>query len=431
MVFNREELEKKRQKNKKRRRIIWLSILGAFVLLIAVLLVYQFTDLIVPVPQGADSSPQPGEWSMFHHDESRSGNLGTGGAQPQGNLKWTFTTGAAIHSSPCVVDGTVYFGSQDHSIYAVDAATGAKKWLYETGSWVESSPIVVGGVLYCGSNDGNLYALNAQTGAKIWSCNMHFTLRSSPAYANGIVYIGDDDYSLYAVNADTGKIRWHHKTDNIVVSSPVITGGVAAVGSADGLFYTFNAKNGRVRLQFKTNGATSVTSSPAIKDGVGYFTDTSGWVYAVDVRAKNWLWENKIRLYWNVLYVYGVAPNPSKPSGLLWDYSLGFGIVSTSSPAMSGDVLYVGAGKNVVAFNVTAKQVLWTFNTNDLVLSSPALADTALYFGSEDGHLYALDKATGAKLWDVTLGDIITSSPALADGSLYIGCNDGKMYAFN
>src|SRR5438067_1350726 len=40
------------------------------------------------------------------------------------------------------------------------------KWIYTTGSWVYSSPAVVDGMVYVGSGDSNLYALNATTGAK-------------------------------------------------------------------------------------------------------------------------------------------------------------------------------------------------------------------------------------------------------------------------
>ena len=428
MVVQHEELEKRRRELLKRRRLIWLISLGVVVLLVALFVVFQYTDVILRVPENAQSAPQSGEWAMFRRDLGHTGNAGTGGALPEGILKWTFTAGASIHSSPAVVDGTVYFGSRDYNIYALDAATGEQKWAFKTGSWVESSPIVVGGVVYCGSNDGNLYALNAKTGEKIWSFSTVYAIRSSPAIADGVVYTGSDDYSVYAVDAATGKGLWHQRTDNMVIASPIVTEGIVVVGSEDGMCYTFNARNGRTRLQFETN--SSITASPAVKDGAAYFTDDRGYFYAIDVTAKNWFQENRIKLYWNVFYIYGIAPKPPRASGYLWSYSLGFGASSSSSPAVAGNNAYLGVGKDVISLDLTTHQIQWTFNTDNLVVSSPAITDTAIYFGGEDGHLYAIDRATGAKLWDSATGYAITSSPAVADGMVYIGCDDGKLYAF-
>jgi len=56
---------------------------------------------------------------------------------------------------------TVYFGSLDHSVFALDAGLGTVNWIYATGNYVDSSPTVVNGLLYIGSNDGNLYELTA------------------------------------------------------------------------------------------------------------------------------------------------------------------------------------------------------------------------------------------------------------------------------
>ena len=61
--------------------------------------------------------------------------------------------------------------------------------------------------------------------------------------------------------------------------------------------------------------------------------------------------------------------------------------------------------------------------------SSPALAGNTVYFGADDGHLYAVNAENGAKLWDVVLGDTITSSPVVVGSTLYIGSTDGKLYA--
>ena len=44
--------------------------------------------------------------------------------------KWAapFLTGGPVFSSPTVVGGVVYVGSNDGKVYAIDAATGGAKW---------------------------------------------------------------------------------------------------------------------------------------------------------------------------------------------------------------------------------------------------------------------------------------------------------------
>ena len=51
-----------------------------------------------------------------------------------GEAIWTFETGAAIRSSPALGrDGTLYVGSEDKKVYAIDGKTGEKKWEFLTG----------------------------------------------------------------------------------------------------------------------------------------------------------------------------------------------------------------------------------------------------------------------------------------------------------
>lgn len=82
-----------------------------------------------------------------------------------GTEQWAFET-SNIRSSPTVVDGTVFAGSTDDHLYAVDAATGEQEWAFETDRWqsVNASPTVVDGTVFVGSHDHHLYAVDATTG---------------------------------------------------------------------------------------------------------------------------------------------------------------------------------------------------------------------------------------------------------------------------
>ena len=76
-------------------------------------------------------------------------------------LKWTFFTGGAVNSSPAIGDdGTIYVGSSDKKVYAINS-DGTTNWVFTTGGAVLSSPVLgADGTIYVGSLDFNLYAIN-------------------------------------------------------------------------------------------------------------------------------------------------------------------------------------------------------------------------------------------------------------------------------
>src|SRR5260370_20483408 len=57
--------------------------------------------------------------------------------------------------------------------------------------------------------------------------------------------------------------------------------------------------------------------------------------------------------------------------------------------------------------------------------SSPVVADTFVLVGSYDGHLYALDTATGRLRWKFETDGPVHSTPAIKDGMVYVaGCDE-------
>ncbi len=73
---------------------------------------------------------------------------------------WTYPAIGSISTSPAVVNGIIYFGSLDKSLYALDAQSRSILWSYQTGDGIYSSPTVVNGVVYVGSDSGKLYAFH-------------------------------------------------------------------------------------------------------------------------------------------------------------------------------------------------------------------------------------------------------------------------------
>ena len=80
-------------------------------------------------------------------------------------LLWGFETGYHVVSSPAIgSDGTVYVGSKDNKLYAINGKSGVKLWEFETGDGVYSSPAIGSdGTVYVGSFDKKLYAIKTDS----------------------------------------------------------------------------------------------------------------------------------------------------------------------------------------------------------------------------------------------------------------------------
>ena len=161
------------------------------ILLIAVL----FAGAVI-VPAAAQTDKM-----QFQHNAQHTGDYSpvAGSNMSNSKLMWNHTTGDGVDSSPAVLNGVVYVGSDDNNTYALNATTGTKVWNYTTSSAVLSSPAVVNGTVYVGSFDSNVYALNATTGTKVWSFTTGDEVLSSPAVVNGTVYVGSNDRNVYAI----------------------------------------------------------------------------------------------------------------------------------------------------------------------------------------------------------------------------------------
>jgi outer membrane protein assembly factor BamB len=159
-----------------------------------------------------------------------------------------------VYSSPAIgSDGTVYVGSRDHKLYAINGKSGVKLWEFETGGYVQSSPAIGSdGTVYVGSDDGRLYAINGQSGVKLWEFKTEGKLFSSPAIgSDGTVYVGATDKMLYAIDGNkldefyVNGIKhlrptklWEFETGGPVGSSPAIgSDGTVYVGSRDHKLY--------------------------------------------------------------------------------------------------------------------------------------------------------------------------------------------------
>ncbi len=190
-----------------------------------------------------------------------------------------------IVTSPVIEDdGTVYFGSFDNHLYAVNE--GELIWRYNLGQQVWSSPSLADdGTIYVGGIDG-LYAINPD-GSKQWIYQVEdregnlYGVMSSPAIGeDGTIYFGAQDNSTYALYSD-GSFKWNLMTDSYIhLSSPAIgADGTIYIGSFDTVFYAIDEDKMEVKWYYNTT--TGIDSSPAIgPDGTVYVGNNHGNLYA-------------------------------------------------------------------------------------------------------------------------------------------------------
>jgi eukaryotic-like serine/threonine-protein kinase len=438
-VLSMAELEVLRAEERRRRRAksiakksLKIGIPTIIVLIPVILILAYWTDIIVKPHEAINSSSIQGEWTMFGYDLGHSGNSGSSDKIPKGTLKWSFATDDAIASSPVVLDGTVYIGSRDYNLYAIDAETGTEQWRFRAESWVEASPAVSGGVVYAGSNDGKMYALDAATGEYIWIFRTGRVVKSSPAVADGKVYFGNGDYNVYCVDSETGALIWQNELEGAVLHGPVVTNGVVYIAAYGDYLYALDAVTGRIRLRFKTWG--SAPGAPAVKGDMVYLVNDRGFLLVFDGNARSWPREHQVRSLLFKIYVQSLTIVPPKwlipPSQSGFTSGAKMDGRSFSFPSIAGDNLFVGSNGTLFAIDIANEPMeLWSFEVGGRIKSSPSVAAGIVYTGSGDGNMYAVEAETGEELWRFATGAAITSSPAIVDGVVYLSSHDGNLYA--
>jgi len=343
-------------------------------------------------------------WPMFRQSPDHMG-YSESPAPTTNQTRWNYTIGADISSSPAVVDGKVYVGSNDNKIYCLDALNGTQIWNYTTGDSVVSSPAVAYGKVYVGSYDDKVYCLDALNGTQIWNYATGDIVDSSPAVNDGKVYVGSYDGKVYCLDALSGTQIWNYTTGQGVDCSPAVVDDKVYVGSNDNKIYCLDAFHGTRIWSYTTGNA--VVSSPSVANGRVYVGSEDNRVYCLD------------------------ASNGTQ----IWNYATGD--IVDSSPAVNDGKVYVGSYDGTVyCLDASSGTRIWNYTTSGgWVHSSPALADGMLYVASDYGTVYCLDASSGTRIWSYEKAGIVYSSPAVADGIVFLASftnasTSGTVYAF-
>ncbi len=327
-------------------------------------------------------------WPKFRCNSTQTGRSDV--LPVEADLKpWAFHTGKGIFSSPVIdSDGTVYIGSADHYLYAIDK-TGILKWKFLTGEIIDSSALLDDkGRVYIGSGDAHVYALDRNDGRLLWKFKAHTPQEVTEKFgvktynlnwfegniamlADGSILAPNDNYLIYRINRDTGGIITQYIINEMGWSLPAA-----------------NTKTGRI-----------ITGSNflALKN-----------VFCFDTKTGKKLWTNG-----------GLGTNAASV------------LLTSNDP--SGAALVGGFDGILRAFSQNSGKQIWKFNTRDHIYSSPSqLKDGTIIQACTDGSVYAVSPRDGTLKWAFDSLEPIRSSPAIdGSGKIYFGSGDGRLHCLN
>jgi outer membrane protein assembly factor BamB len=154
-----------------------------------------------------------------------------------------------IPTAPVSAGGLVFVAGQCGKVRAIDARNGQVRWTFATGAPIKAPPTIAESRAYVGSGDGYVYALEAATGRLLWRFRAAPVERHIMVYGNlcstwpvntgvlvegGVAYFaagiidGDGTY-VYALDAETGKIKWQNNSSGHL--SAELRKGVSAQGN--------------------------------------------------------------------------------------------------------------------------------------------------------------------------------------------------------
>jgi outer membrane protein assembly factor BamB len=428
-------------------------------------------------PTSAIPSDAAANWTMFAHDQQRTGFQGvptgiTGANVSKLSRRWYWKDpgGYGFDASPVVANGTVYVVDNKGNLYALSAATSTSgkpkiKWSYALGGDTVMTPLISGGMVYVGTHvpyyissahpsedsyGSTLFAFNAASGQLIWKQTIKAGFRSAPVIVDGKLYIGlafgDTPYcnvggvEVYdAVTGERGS-EWVTDPGSPYAGSTGDGGAVWGPISYDGSRLLFGTGNTCQTPRDHANSIVAISPSRTtewyirtdtnsfddndvaggmlISGTTGYVIGKTGDFYAVNTATGNKVWTKTL----NSLSGFGLYATPTIATGPTLIVGSGFNTNPNNLPS--------GASPGGTLWGLTTSgSVRWKITT-EWPSKGDGAATGDIVFEPLDNELAALDPLTGKKLWHYDAVGLFVASPALSSDGLFEADLDGYVYAF-
>jgi outer membrane protein assembly factor BamB len=154
-----------------------------------------------------------------------------------GDLLWETPTENAVWSPPALIDETIFVSSIDRNIYAVNKSDGSIKWTHTLNGAGAGSPVISADKqrVYAGSFGGEVIALDIEDGSDIWKTQATNAdwVWGAPVEVNGDLIYGDVAGNVYAIDALTGDAKWEASVAGAIVGDILVSGETILVGSGN------------------------------------------------------------------------------------------------------------------------------------------------------------------------------------------------------
>lgn len=270
----------------------------------------------------------------------------------------------------------------------------------------QAMPIVSGGVVYLGDGAGYASALDEDDLHELWKTFLDSPISNTSVLVNGTLVVGVEGGIVYALDP-SGHELWHFNTGSRIAGSLGADGTTILVPTHAGKVVALDVADGAKLWEVRTNAP--LERGPTVEAGVMYVGNDAGQLFAFDLATQ----------------------------GQIWMQQVGVGRLVT--PLVSEGVLYTGTGlldasaaHRIVALDARDGSLTWDFGTDsNLPLYLGAAGPDLLYASSDDGNVYALDRATGEQRWLFHTFGVVGTGGTLVDDILYVASEDHAAYAMN
>ncbi len=349
------------------------------------------------------------EWNQFRGDERNTGRIGRDLSGPQAKPAETWATElrGPVRCPPVVDHDTIYVGTTDGHLYALDFQ-GRRRWVYETTASTTLAPAVGGHRVVCCLAD-TVVALDAPTGALEWERPVEGLYTTPPTLDGGLLLVGNSD-GLVALRAETGEAIWTATLEGTAVSAPAVDEDQVYVATQNEQVHALALGSGESVWSAPTDG--TVVGGPTLADERAYVADTDGTLLALGVEdGRTW-----------------------------FTYEIRGGFTSAPTVLEGDDTLFVAADDDTLHVTDTTfgnrKLRGLLFSKAGLPLdgtptTDPILVGDVVIVGDETGGLYGVDASDPDFRWHLPLESGVegTPAPVLTRGSRATTADDGVTHA--
>lgn len=301
------------------------------------------------------------------------------GADPSGAVRWTFHTAGVIYGPPGFwpARNRIFFGATDKRLYALDAR-GLFVWAFQAGDSIASRPLVISDTVIFGSEDRTIYGLNADTGALRWQVKTGGAVVSSPAHVGeSTAVIGSDDGGVYALDAMTGAQQWLFTADEAIEAPLVVRQNVVYAASRDHTLYAIDGLTGQ--SLWSADAGEVLRVAPAVGDSGLYIVDDSGRLHGFDRLSGKPLWTTNESTYVGTPILWGDALLVAGSNGDLHRFGLD-GTHLAAWPANAAALPSDSAPQQTFGPALGADHALWLADDSAVVrrIGPPVAGATAL-----------------------------------------------------